>query len=107
MSFLKPFLQSVSNPFNDIVERVGTEKGKLGNLKGDFLIAISDQAIEGSPPRIVVEAEAGENLRLIQKGLLGELDEAVKNREANFAVAVTESQTWSADGRNRTTPSPH
>jgi len=101
---LEVFLQSVSNPFNDIVERVGAEKGKLGNLKGDFLVTVSDPAIEGFPPRIVVEAKAGENLRLTQKGLLGELDEAIKNRGANFAVAVTESQISDPIGNYREIP---
>ena len=101
---LEVFLQSVSNSFSDIVERVGTEKGKLGNLKGDFLIMISDPKIEGPAPRIVVEAKAEERTRLTQKGLLGELDQAIENRGANFAIAVTESQISDPIGHYREIP---
>lgn len=101
---LEVFLQSVSRPFNDIVERVGKEKGKLGNLKGDYLITISDPTIEGCPPRIVIEAKAGENITLTQKGLLGELDEAIKNREAKFAIAVMESYISEPIGNYREIP---
>lgn len=88
---LYDFLLLISKPFNDTVERVGKERGKLGNLKGDFLITISDRTIKGSRSRIVVEAKTGEAIRLTRKGLLGELDEAIENREAKLAIAVTES----------------
>jgi len=88
---LEDFLLLISKPFDDIIERVGKEKGKLGNLKGDFVITLNDPIIEGQPPKIVVEAKAGKNIRLTQKGLLGELDDAIKNREAEFAIAVTRS----------------
>jgi len=88
---LEDFLLLISGPFNDMVERVGKKKGKLGNLKGDFVMTVSDPTIKGRPPKIVIEAKAGENIRLTKKGLLGELDDAIKNREAKFAIAVTES----------------
>ncbi len=88
---LENFLASISRPFGDTVERVSTEKGKLGNLKGDFVVILNDPTIEGEPPKIVVEAKAGEKYSLTQKGLRGELDEAIQNREARFAIAVTKS----------------
>ena len=88
--YLEDFLFYISKPFNDCVERVGKEKGKLGNLKGDFVIIINDPSIKANPPKIVIEAKAGKNITLTRKGLLGELDEAIKNREAKFAIAVIE-----------------
>jgi hypothetical protein len=87
---LEDFLLYISKPFGDSVERVGKEKGKLGNLKGDFVIVLNDPMTEGQPPKIVVEAKTGEKITLTQKGLIGELDDAIKNREARFAIAVTE-----------------
>jgi hypothetical protein len=94
---LENFLLQVSKPFGDSIERVGKEKGKLGKLKGDLVIVLNDPMTEGHPPKIVVEAKTGE-IRLTQKGLIGELDEAIENREAKFAIAVTESVVSDAIG---------
>ncbi len=88
---LEQFLSYVSKPFGDHVENVSTEKGKLGEKKGDFVIVINDPVAEGKSPKIVVEAKTGSNLALTPKGLLGDLDKAIQNREARFAIAVTES----------------
>ncbi len=62
------------------------------------MITINDPTIEGQPPRIVVEAKAGENIRLTLKSLLGELRDAIKNRESHFAIAVTEKMISDAMG---------
>lgn len=95
---LEDFLLRISRPFSDTVERVGKEKGKLGGLKGDFVITVNDSSIKGQPPRIVVEAKAGESVRLTMKSLLGELRDAIQNREAQFAIAVTETMISDAIG---------
>lgn len=95
---LEDFLLRVSKPFGDTVERVGTEKGKLGNLKGDFVITLNDSSIKGQPPKIVVEAKTGESVRITIKSLLGELRDAIKNREAQFAIAVTETMISNSMG---------
>ena len=95
---LEDFLLRISRPFSDTVERVGKEKGKLGGLKGDFVITVNDSSIKGQPPRIVVEAKAGESIRLTMKSLLGELRDAIQNREAQFAIAVTETMISDAIG---------
>jgi hypothetical protein len=87
---LENYLLHISKPFGDMVERTGKEKGKLGNLKGDFVITLHDATIKGQPPKIVIEAKTKENIRLTVKGLLGELRDAIQNREAKFAIAVTE-----------------
>jgi len=87
---LEDILVRLSKPFGDFVGRTGTKKGKLGNLKGDFVITLNDSMIKGQPPKIVVEAKAGKSVRLTMKSLVGELREAIQNREANFAIAVTD-----------------
>ena len=88
---LERFLSYISKPFGDHVENVSMEKGKLGEKKGDFVIVINDPVAEGKPPKIVVEAKTGSNLALTQKGLLGDLDGAIRNREASFAIGVAKS----------------
>lgn len=95
---LEDFLLHLSKPFGDKVERTGTEKGKLGNLKGDFVITLHDPIFEGKPPRIVVEAKTTANARLTTKSLLGELRDAIQNREASFAIAVTDTTISEAIG---------
>lgn len=88
---LESFLLRISRPFSDSIGRVSKEKGKLGGLQGDFVITVNDPMIRGPQPRIVIEAKTSRNIRLTQKGLLGELDNAMKNREAQLAIAVTKT----------------
>jgi len=95
---LENFLIRLSKPFGDKVERTGTEKGKLGNLKGDFVITLHDPLIQGKAPRIIVEAKTMKSVRLTPKSLLGELRDAIQNREASFAIAVTDSTISDAMG---------
>jgi hypothetical protein len=87
---IESFLWQLSKPFGDTIERVGKERGKLGNLKGDFVITLEDPTIKGQQPKIVVEAKTREKLSLSTKGLIGELRGAIQNREALFAIAVTD-----------------
>lgn len=84
---LDPFLWKITHPFKDHVERVNSVKGKKGSQKGDFVITIN-----GSSDKIVVEAKSlKDKVSLTRKGLLGYLDEAMENREAKFAIAVSEN----------------
>jgi hypothetical protein len=87
---LESFLLQVSKPFGDTIDRVGKERGKLNNLKGDFVITLHDPTIKGQRPKIVVEAKTREKLSLSAKGVIGELRGAIENREALFAIAVTD-----------------
>jgi hypothetical protein len=61
-------------------------------LKGDFVVTLCDPSIKGRAPKIVVEAKTLTNLRLTIKGLVGEMREAMENREACFAIAVTDKE---------------
>lgn len=82
--------QHITKPFNDLVERVTKETGKMGNKKGDFILTVNDPSIKENHPRIVVEAKSVGRLAITRKGLLGYLDGAMANREARFAIAVSE-----------------
>ncbi len=95
---LEDFLLQLSKPFGDMVEKTGTEKGKLGSKTGDFVITLSDPTIKGRAPRIVVEAKTNANARLTIKSLVGELRNAILNREAVFAIAVTDTALSDAVG---------
>lgn len=87
---LEETLLRLSKPYGDCVERTGTERGKLNNLKGDFVITVHDCSIRGKPLKIVVEAKTDRSVRLTTKSLLGELREALQNRDACFAIAITD-----------------
>ena len=88
---LESFLLHLSKPFGDLVERTGTEKGKLGTKTGDFVVTINDRAIQGRAPKIVIEAKTNTSVRLTPKSLVGELRDALQNREANYAIGVTDT----------------
>lgn len=87
---VESFLQRITKPFNDLPERVTEETGKMGKKRGDFIIVINDSSIKENPPRIVVEAKSQRGIAITRKGLLGYLDEAMANREAKFAIAISE-----------------
>jgi hypothetical protein len=87
---LESYLWQLSKPFSDTVERVAKERGTLGNLKGDFVITLEDPSIKGQKPKIVIEAKTRDKISLTTKGLIGELRGAIQNREALFAIAVTD-----------------
>lgn len=95
---LEDALLRLSKPFGDTVEKTAKEKGKMNNLRGDFVLTLSDPSIKGKPPKIVIEAKTLANVRVTMKGLLGELREAIQNREANFAIAVTDEAISDAHG---------
>jgi hypothetical protein len=95
---LEDFLLRLSRPFGDLVERTGSERGKLGTKTGDFVITLRDPAIKGRTPKIVIEAKTNVSARLTTKSLIGELREALQNREADFAIAVTDTLISDAVG---------
>jgi len=85
------FLNRIAGPFGDSIERVGKVYGEKAEKKGDFVVSLYDLNSEDESARIVVEAKArSEPLTLTRKGILGELDEAMKNRNAEFGIAVAE-----------------
>lgn len=98
---LESYLQQVTRPFNDHVERVSKELGKSRTKKGDFTITIHDPTAPASVPRIVVETKAVKNLPVTGRGLLGYMDKAMANRDAQFTIAVSKAPLSLAVGRFR------
>lgn len=95
---VEDFLLRLSKPFGDLIERTGTEKGKLGTKTGDFLVTVRDPIVTGKAPKFVIEAKTNTSARLTPKSLVGELREAIQNREADFAIAVTDTLISDAVG---------
>lgn len=70
------------------VDATGTEAGSLGAVAkvGDFVLSLP------SGPRIVIEAKNAARIQLTGKGgILAELDQAMANRDADFAICVAGS----------------
>ena len=70
------------------VEATGTVAGSLSAVAkvGDFVLELA------SGPRVVVEAKNAARIQLTGKrGILAELDEALANRDADFAICVAGS----------------
>ena len=88
----------MARDFGDTVECVGKEKGPIGNV-GDILIRVNTRDTGGAERSIVVEAK---NKPITVKGkgsFLKELDEAMDNRGADYAIgAVHESHTPTSCG---------
>ena len=80
-------LGRVCRPRRDKVERTGNERGLAGASKcGDFVVEINPQEARASGLRIVIEAK---NDSTKQRDLLRELDSAMENRGAQFAIGIS------------------
>jgi len=88
-------LGGIAAPHGDRVEHVAREKGPLGDV-GDLVCALDPDTTAGLERRIVVEAK-DRNVALTGKSsILKELDAAMQNRDAQFAIAVVEAEHASA-----------
>lgn len=78
-------LEWIAEIHSDKLERTGNEKGKLGNKKGDFVIALGDIG-----KRIVFEMKNMEKVSLpdIQRELKASMD----NREADYGIFVVKNK---------------
>jgi hypothetical protein len=77
-------------PHGDRVEDTSTLKGALGVGVGDAVVSLDPESAGGLDRRIVLEAK---NTRVTLSGkrsILSELDEAMRNRDAYFAIAAVE-----------------
>lgn len=80
-------LGRVCRPRKDKVERTGNERGLVGTSKcGDFVVEINPQEARANGLRIVIEAK---NDTTKQRDLLRELDAAMENRGAHFAIGIS------------------
>jgi hypothetical protein len=81
---LEEALTEISEPHEDMLERVGGSTGTTGK-KGDFTVTIAPGDVGGRDACYVVEAkDRGLKLKEIRK----ELDDAILNRGALAAIAV-------------------
>jgi len=91
-------LNTMARDFGDTVEYVGNEKGPISNV-GDILIRVNTRDTGGAERSIVVEAK-NKSITVKGKGsFLKELDEAMENRGADYAIgAVHESHAPTSCG---------
>lgn len=69
----------------DVAERVGTEPGVEGTLKGDEVVTLNPDDTQGFEARVVLEAKSR---KLTMRATMQELDAAMENRDALCAIAV-------------------
>lgn len=84
-------LRSIGRPLGGIVERTSRTAGSLAGdaLVGDFVVEIPDLG------RVVVEAKNVRSLRLTGgDSILGQLDRALANREAQIAICVSAQDSF-------------
>ncbi|MDJ0923836.1 MAG: hypothetical protein QNJ77_04670 [Acidimicrobiia bacterium] len=77
-----------------VVERTGLLGGRLGpqTKVGDFVVALQDGT------RIVIEAKNVGRLSLTgSTGILGELDEAMLNRDASWGICISRNDAFPAE----------
>ncbi len=87
-------LRELARGLGAVVERVGREPGALGadSVVGDFVVTFQGGA------RLVVEAKNVAKLSLAgRNGILGELDRAAANRQADFAICVSAQDAYPAE----------
>ncbi len=88
------FLRVTARSWGAVVDRLGREPGRLGAecVVGDFVVALADGR------RIVVEAKNAARIGLTgRNGILDELDRALSNREADFAICVSAQDAFPAE----------
>jgi hypothetical protein len=80
----------------DQLERTGNDTGSNGRSKcGDFVIDINPREAHGPGLRIAIEAK---NDQAKRRDLLRELDKAMTNRNAQFAIGISTSPVLLPDG---------
>jgi len=84
-------LDEIARDFEDTVEYVGSDKGPLGNV-GDVLIHINPRDTGSVERRIVVEAKNRKITMRGKRSFLDELDEAMENRVADYAIELYTSR---------------
>lgn len=84
-------LGRIASPFGDRVEKVGDETGPLGKA-GDILCHLHDAASGPAGRRIVVEVKDTGVTLSGKTSIQKTLNEAMQNRDADFAIAVVEAE---------------
>jgi len=82
-------LTPIVTPHQDVPEHVGSDTGNEGTKVGDIVVTINPAETPGRSVRYVVEAK---DRSMALKKALGELDAAMRNRDANAGLMVFASQ---------------
>jgi len=86
---LYELFEEITRPFGDIVEHIGREETARGKKVGDILIGIRDEQLKGVELLIVIEAKDQKSVTIDgSTGLRQELNEALINRDADFAIGI-------------------
>jgi len=84
-------LEELASIYSDTAEKVGKKRGAKGKtLVGDIIIKIEESYLRHSP-KIVIEAK--KRRRIAIDGFLRELDNAIENRVADWAIGVVETKS--------------
>ncbi len=89
-------LGALTAPTGDLAERTGTSAGSTGGRIGDEVITLNPEDTPGATGLYVIEAK---DRRLPMRGCLEELQAALRNREAQAAIAVFSRPGARADVR--------
>lgn len=71
--------------YGDLAEQTGDTVGVAANRKGDEVVTLNEEDTRGAEAAYVLEAKTGSKGL---KAMLGELDAAMENRDAEAAIAV-------------------
>lgn len=82
-------VSAIAAPHGDYAEMCGNEPGATGSKKGDEVVTLNMEDTGGVERRFVLEAKAR---KLTARATREELEEALKNRSADAAIAVFDSQ---------------
>lgn len=87
-------LLQLARPYGDRVENVGDEGGVLGKGKkvGDIVCHLANDEAGSFEGRVVLEVKDRGVTLSGKTSIYRELDSAIKNRDAHFAIAVVERQ---------------
>lgn len=81
-------LDQAAKPLRDTVALVSTQTTDGRAKKGDLLIEVSEAATDGQEACILIEAKRESKSIEGKTGILQEMEQAMANRQAQFAIAV-------------------
>jgi hypothetical protein len=102
---LLPILDQACAPFHDNVDHIGAVATVGRSKKGDLLVELNPADTDGRCARIVIEAKRESRALTGKTGILQEMEAAMVNRNAQYAIAVFSDDTCPKNaGRLRAYP---
>jgi len=90
--FVGELLEEAADPFGDEIVPTGTDEGAAGCKVGDFACHLNPENVGGVTRTLVVEVKDKYVPLKGKNSLHKELDQALENRVADFAIAVVKSE---------------